>query len=104
MTAIDVLASLVLVGLGRAGWLLGVWGSAVWFWLNAFLLWRIAASLSAAKTTANRDGVMKWVLIKFPVLYLAGIGFLLIPGVSLLGVLVTFTAFMLGLTASLYKG
>ena len=101
--ATDILATLVFLGLGRAGWLLGLWGSAGWFWLNAFLLWRIAASFSAAGP-ADRARISKWMMIKFPVLYLLGAGFLLIPGVSLYGVLVTFTAFLIGLSGALYTG
>lgn len=102
MAAIDAAASLALLGFGRGHWLLGVWGSAVWFWLNAFLLWHMAARASSGKT--DRGAVVRWSVIKFPVLYAAGVGFLLIPGVSLYGVLVTFTAFLIGMAAALYKG
>jgi hypothetical protein len=103
MAALDVLASLALLGFGKAGWLLGAWGAAVWFLLNAFLLWRMSLWAVPGKTP-EKGVVFKWVLIKFPVLYLIGLGFLLIPGVSLYGVLVTFTAFLAGLAAALYKG
>lgn len=100
---IDAVATLALLGFGKAGWLLGVWGSAAWFCLNAFLLWRITSWVPSGKTPP-RGTVMVWVLIKFPVLYLLGLGFLLLPGVHIGGVLVTFTAFLAGMALALYKG
>lgn len=104
MTVIDGLATLVLLGFSRAHWLFGVWGAAAWFWLNAYLLWRITAWAPAGGQPPTQSTVLKWCLVKFPVLYLIGLGFLMIPGVRLGGVFVTFTAFLIGLAAALYIG
>lgn len=103
MTVIDGIATLAILGFGRAHWLVGLWGSAAWFLLNAFLLWRITVWSPAGKPP-GRGTILMWCLVKFPALYLIGIGFLLIPGVHLGGVLVTFTAFLAGMVAALYKG
>ena len=104
MTALDVVATLVLLGVGRASWLLGLWGAATWFWLNAFWLWRITAWVPAGEQAPTKSTVLKWCLVKFPVLYLIGFGFLLIPGVRLAGVFVTFTVFLIGMIVALYIG
>lgn len=103
MAVLNGIATLVLLGTGRAGWLLAVWGAAAWFLLNAFLMWRITAWVPSGQSP-DKMTVMKWGLLKFPVLYLIGLGFLLIPGVHIGGILVTFTAFLAGLAAALYKG
>ncbi len=73
-------------------WLLGVWVAMLWLFLN---------SLSMAKIYfLAMDGQVgkQWItncLIKFPLLYLLGLGFLILPGIQFEGVLVTLTIYML---------
>ena len=96
MTLIDLIGTAVLVWTGRTSWIAGVWVSAVWFVINSLLLWRIADWVTSGQMPDQRK-IIGWCVIKFPVLYLGGLGLLMIPGIQIRGVLVSFTAFLTGL-------
>ncbi|MFT5206992.1 MAG: hypothetical protein ACI9CF_000736 [Candidatus Omnitrophota bacterium] len=84
--------SIILVFTSLRVWLLGVWVAMLWLFLN---------SLSMAKIYfLAMDGQVskQWItncLIKFPLLYLLGLAFLVLPGMRFEGVLLTLTIYML---------
>ena len=89
----DGVASLAFVAYAQYDWLGGIWASAAWFAANSFLLWRISAPAEAGRVPA-RGEILTWTVVKFPLLYLAGFGLMLVPGVKLKGVLVSATAYI----------
>lgn len=96
MAVLDGLATPVLFVTGRAEWILGLWLSAGWFLVNSYLMWRIMEWVASGQMPDQRR-ILGWCVVKFPILYLVGLGILFIPGVSASGVLVTFTFFLIGL-------
>jgi hypothetical protein len=93
---LDAVATAVLAMTGKAGWVAGVWLSAAWFLVNSLMMWRIMEWVASGQMPDQRR-ILGWCVVKFPVLYLAGLGLLMIPGVEVSGVLVTFTSFLIGL-------
>ncbi len=96
---LDALATGALLMTGRAGWLAGLWLSAAWFLVNSLMMWRIMEWVASGQMPDQRR-ILGWCVVKFPVLYLAGLGLLMIPGVEVSGVLVTFTSFLIGLAVA----
>lgn len=96
MIALNVIATPVLGLTGRTGWITGSWLSAGWFVVNSLLMWRLMVWVGSGQAPDPKR-ILGWCMIKFPVLYMAGLGILLIPGVSASGVLLTFTFFLISL-------
>jgi hypothetical protein len=96
MAVLDLLATPALLLMAKAGWIGGLWLSAVWFFVNSLMMWHIMQSVASGQKPDQRR-ILGWCIVKFPVLYLAGLGILLIPGIEVSGVLVTFTFFLISL-------
>lgn len=96
MAALDLLATPALLLMAKGSWIGGLWLSAVWFVINSFMMWHIAELVASGQRPDPRK-IFGWCLIKFPVLYLAGLGILLLPGIDASGVLITFTFFLISL-------
>jgi|GEM_PF-4374757 len=99
MTALDLVATIGLVFNGYSDWLSGIWVSAVWFFANALVTWRIAEWVRSGKMLSRRQ-VFIWSMLKFPVLYLVGFWVMMLPSVRTDGVLVTFSVFLIGIVVT----
>ena len=60
----------------------GILAGGVWNLVN---LWCLARTLRVWFGASSRAHTVKWILVKFPLLYLVAIGILLSPGVSAVG-------------------
>ena len=103
MAALDVVATVVLVALGRVGWVAGVWVAAGWFGVNSLMMWRMA-SWAGSGQLPDRRRIMGWCVVKFPVLYLAGVGLVMLPFVRIEGVFITCTFFFAGILVAQLLG
>lgn len=74
---------------GRVEWILGVIAAVAWISANDYLFWRMLAMVRAG--TFDRGKLNIFLIVKFPVLYLLGLGLLVVPAVRLSGVLVGLT-------------
>lgn len=99
MVFLDAIVSVAMAWTGRIEWLPGIWVAAGWFTVNSLLMWRMAEWVRSERKP-DQKRILVWSVVKFPVLYLAGLGLLLIPAVRVQGVLVTFTAFLIGMALS----
>lgn len=99
MVFLDAIVSVAVAWTGRIEWLPGIWVAAGWFTVNSLLMWRMAEWVRSERKP-DQKRILLWSVVKFPVLYLAGLGLLLIPAVRVQGVLVTFTAFLIGMALS----
>lgn len=68
---VGVLAAIMADGRAAVGWGVG----ALWGWFNAFLLYRLLAMALSGQT--KQKNLFAMCLIKFPLLYLVGLGLLI---------------------------
>lgn len=89
-----VLAAVTLAVTGRDSWIAGSAGAWVWAVVNHAMLVRIARGIGADAEKAGRE-LRLLCLVKFPLLYLLGLGWLLLPFVKVAGVLVGLSVYWL---------
>lgn len=77
---------------GRSPWLIALALGSLWILANHYFLWRL--SLSVAKSGSSSGSVMGPLMLKFPVLYVAGGAMFFIPGFKVEGVIAAFTAYI----------
>jgi hypothetical protein len=92
----SVVISVVTAGLGLWTWFWGIWVAFFWIQINNYLIRRMIQMVGEGQ--ADRKKIMMFSLIKFPVLYLAGLLILLSEWVALKGVFVGFTIYFVSLT------
>lgn len=70
---------------GKAGWIIGSLAAWAWAYADHLFLARIVRMVQSGKRSGPE--LWKWCLIKFPALYLVGLGGLLLPFVKIPGVI-----------------
>jgi hypothetical protein len=92
--AVWAVSAAVLAVTGRASWIAGAAGAWVWAVANQAFLVRIVRGVAQDAARAGRE-LRFLCLVKFPLLYLLGLGWLLLPFVKVAGVLVGLSAYWL---------
>ncbi len=87
------LGSIAFLATGHAAWLGGLWIAAGWIAVNAFFLHRILLDVMSGKMP-DKKKIYLVLLVKFPVLYLAGFLALYFGWARLEGVAAAFTAYL----------
>ena len=75
-------------------WLAGLWLTFVWLCINGFLLGKISRAVTI-ENMPNRRQITTLCMIKFPVLYLAGLGLILLPFVPAEAVVAAFSLYLI---------
>jgi len=88
-----VLASVAAVFRGPAEWTAGIWACGAWLLVNHYLIYKIVGMVRRGGEIQRRK-IYALSLVKFPVLYLGGLGLLLLPWVHPEGVLIAFSVYL----------
>lgn len=91
---LTVLASLAAFLTGRTLWIPGMWAAFLWLSVNGFLMNKLFVWCLDG-VPKHRNKIQAVCIVKFPVLYLAGLGLLFVPAVKIQGVFAGFTVFMI---------
>jgi hypothetical protein len=97
MVFVDLIATIGLVSVGRVDWLMGIWFSAIWSFVNVLVMWRITGWWLQVKQVPAQRWIRAWSVLKFPVLYLVGFWLIVLSHIRMAGVFVGLSAFLIGL-------
>ena len=74
MVFVDLIATIGLVSVGRVDWLMGIWFSAIWSFVNVLVMWRITGWWLQVKQVPAQRWIRAWSVLKFPVCIWLGSG------------------------------